>query len=126
LIQKSSTKRDFHQRQTRKNSNDNKFSNDKNETNLGTYFGCGLPGHVVKDCHIIQKKAKKWKQKAKKEKQLKRAMTATWSDNDSSNSEVEEEQKENLCFMANEDQIQEEETDYESSDEIDHSKFFEY
>ena len=47
-------------------------------------------------------------------------MIATWSDNDSSRSEDKEEQKKNLCFMANEDLIQEEETEYESSDEVDY------
>jgi len=58
---------------------------------------------VVKDCPIIQKKAEKRKQKAKKE--FKRAMIAALSDSDSSESEDEEEQAENLCFMANEDQL---------------------
>jgi len=53
-------------------------------------------------------------------------MIAAWSDSDSSDSEDEEERKENLCFMANEDQIQEEETEYESSDQVDHSDFLEY
>ena len=33
---------------------------------------------------------------------------------------------ENLCFMANEDLSQEEETEYESSDEVDYSEFREY
>ena len=61
-----------------KNSKGNKFSS-KNETNLGPRFSCGLPGHVVKDCLIIQKKVEKMKQKAKKEKELKRAMIAVWS-----------------------------------------------
>jgi len=55
----SSSKRDD------KNSKDNKISN-KKETNLGSCFGCGLPGHVVKDFPILQKKAKKRRQKAKK------------------------------------------------------------
>jgi len=60
---------------------------------------------VEQDCPIIQKKAEKWKQKAKKEKQLKRAMIVTWSDSNSRKSEYEEERKENLCFMVNEDLI---------------------
>ena len=38
----------------------------------------------------------------------------------------EEEQVENLCFMVNEDLIQEEETEYESSDKVDYSEFLEY
>ena len=38
-------------------------------------------------------------------------MIAAWSDSDSSDSDDEEEQVENLCFMANEDLIQEEETE---------------
>jgi len=27
--------------------------NNNNEDNLGPYFSCGLPGHVVKDCPIL-------------------------------------------------------------------------
>ena len=50
----------------RNESKGNKISNYKNKTNLGPCFGCGLPGHVVKDCPILQKKAEKRKQKAKK------------------------------------------------------------
>jgi len=42
-----------------KNLKGNKFSANKNETDLGPYFGCGLPGHMVKDCSIIQKKTEK-------------------------------------------------------------------
>ena len=66
------------------------------------------------------------KQRAKKEKELKRAMIATWSDSDSSDSDDKEKQVENLCFMANEDEIQEDKTEYESSDEVDYSEFLEY
>ena len=113
-------------RRNEKISKGNKFSNDKNDTDLDSCFGCGSSRHVAKDCPVIQKKAEKWKQKAKKEKQLKRAMIATQSDSDSSESEDEKEQKENLCFMANEDLSQEEETEYKSSDEVDYSKFLEY
>ena len=40
-----------------------------------------------------------------------------------SDSDNKEEQVENLCFMANEDLIQEEKTQYESSDEVDYSEF---
>jgi len=87
-------------------------------------FSCGLPGHVVKDCSILQKKAKKRRQKAKKE--FKRAMIAAWSDSDSSKSEDEEEQPLSLCFMANENQTHNEETGYESSDEVDYSDLPEY
>ena len=107
-----------------KNSNSNKTSNNKNETNLDPCFGCGLPGHVVKDCSILQKKAKKRRQKAKKE--FKRAMIAAWSDSNSSESEDEEEQPLSLCFMANENQTHNEETGYESSDEVDYSDLLEY
>ena len=95
-------------RRNEKISKGNKFSNDKNDTNLGSCFGCGSPGHAVKDFPVIRKKAEKWKQKAKKEKQLKRAMIAAWSDSDSSDNDNEEEKVESLCFMANEDLSQEE------------------
>jgi len=70
---------------------------------MGPCFGCGLPGHIAKDCLILQKKVEKRKEKAKQE--FKRAMIATWSDSDSSDSENEEEQAENLCFMVKEGQI---------------------
>jgi len=111
---------------SKKNSKGNKLSANKNETDLGPCFGCGLPGHMVKDCPIIQKKAEKMKQRAKKEKEIRRVMIAAWSDSDSSDSDGEEEQVENLCFMANEDQIQEDETEYESLDKVDYSEFLEY
>ena len=109
-----------------KNSKGNKFSSNKNETNLGPCFSCGLPGHMVKAFPIIQKKAEKRKQKAKKKKELKRVMIAAWSDSDSSDCDDEEEQVENLCFLANEDLIQEEETEYESLDEVGYSDLLEY
>ena len=111
---------------SKKTSKGNKFSANKNETDLGPCFGCGLPGHMIKNCPIIQKKAEKMNQIAKKEKELKRAMIAAWSDSDSHDNDEEEEQVENLCFMANEDQIQEDETEYESSDEVDYFEFLEY
>jgi len=56
-----------------------KTSNNKHESNLDPYFGCGWLGHVVKDFPILQKKVEKRKQKAKKE--FKRV--AAWSDSDS-------------------------------------------
>ena len=52
---------------SKKTSKGNKFSANKNETDLGPCFGCRLPGHMVKDCPIIQKKAEKMKKRAKKE-----------------------------------------------------------
>jgi len=105
-----------------KSSKDNKPLDNKNESNLGPCFGCSLPGHVVKDCPILQKKVEKHKQKAKKE--FKKATIAAWSDSDSSNSENEE-QATNLFFMVNEDQVQEDETEYKSRDEVDCSDLLE-
>jgi len=122
LIPRSSTKGIFI-KERREKLKGNKTSN-KNETNLGPYFGSGLPGDVVKDCPILQKKAKKRRQKAKKE--FKRAMMAVWNDSDSSGSEDEEEQAVNLCFMANENQTHDEETQYESSNKVDYSDLLEY
>ena len=46
-------------------------------------------------------------------------MIAAQSDSDSSNSEDQEEKVANLCFMVNKVQVQEDETEYESSDEVD-------
>ena len=51
-----------------------KFLNNKNDSNLGPCFGCGLLGHIVKDCLVLQMKAEKRKYKAKKE--FKRTMIA--------------------------------------------------
>jgi len=38
-----------------------KFLNNTNDSNLGPCFGCGLPGHIVKDCPVLQMKAEKRK-----------------------------------------------------------------
>lgn len=51
-----------------------KFLN-KNDSNLGPCFGCSLPGHIVKDCLVLQMKVEKRKQKDKKE--FRKAMIAT-------------------------------------------------
>ena len=53
-------------------------------------------------------------------------MIAAWSDSDSSGSGDEEEQPLSLCFMENENQTHNEETDYESSNEVDYSDLLEY
>jgi len=49
-----------------KNSKGNKFSNNKNEPNFGPCFGCRLPGHVVQDSPIIQKKAENGSKRPRK------------------------------------------------------------
>ena len=51
---------------------------------------------------------------------------AAWGDSESSDSDDEEEQVANLYFMVNENQFQEDEIEYESSDEVDCSEFLEY
>jgi len=51
-----------------------KFLNNKNDSNLGPCFGCGLPGPILKDCLVLQMKVEKHKQKAKKE--FRKAMIA--------------------------------------------------
>jgi len=66
-----------------------KTSNNKNETNFDPCFGCALPGHIVTNCPIIQRKSNQQKQKAKKE--FKRAMVNIWSDSDLSESKDDEE-----------------------------------
>ena len=52
-------------------------------------FGCGLSEHVMRDRSILQKKAEKWKLKAK---EYKKALIATWSYRNASNSDDEEDQ----------------------------------
>ena len=96
-----------------------KFINNKNDSNLGPCFGCGLPGHIVKDCPVLQMKAEKRKHKAKKE--LKKAMIAAWSDSDSSDSDKKEVVA-NLPLMMNDVQ----ETKLEKFDEVDYSDLLEY
>ena len=117
-------KKRFSLKKKDKSSKGNKLSNNKNESNLGPCFSCDLPGHVMKDWPIIQKRVEKHKQKAKKE--FKKDIIATWSDSDSSDSDNEVEQVTNLCFMANEENVQEDKTKYESSDKVDYSNFLEY
>jgi len=96
-----------------------KFLNNKNDSNLGPCFGCGLSGHIAKDCPVLQMKAEKRKQKAKKE--FRKAMIAAWSDGDSNDNDKEEEVA-NLCLMANDVQ----ETEPEDLDEVDYSGLLEY
>jgi len=62
-------------KKNKKLSKGNKPLNNKNESNPPPCLSCGLPGHVVKNGPILQKKAKKLKQKAKEE--FKNAMIAT-------------------------------------------------
>jgi len=57
-------KKESSSKKNEKTSKVNKPLNNKNECNLGPCFGYGLPGHVVKDCLILQKKAEKCKQQA--------------------------------------------------------------
>ena len=96
-----------------------KFLNNKNDSNLGPCFGCGLPGHILKVCPVLQMNAENRKQKVKKE--FRKAMIAAWSDSDSSDSDKEEGMA-NLCLMANDIQ----ETESENLDEVDYSDLLEY
>ena len=45
---------------------------------------------------------------------------------DSTDSEDEEKQVANICFMVNEDQVQQDETEYESLDEVNYTNLLEY
>jgi len=53
-------------------------------------------------------------------------MTAAWSDSDSSYSEDKAEHVANLCFMVNENHVQEHKTKYESLDKVDYTYLLEY
>ena len=50
-----------------------KFFN-KDNTNVSSCYGCGMPGHSLKDCPLIQKVGEK---RTFKKKENKRAMIAT-------------------------------------------------
>ena len=49
-------KKGFSLKKNDKSSKGNALSNNKNKSNLGPCFGCGLLEHVMKDCPIIQKR----------------------------------------------------------------------
>ena len=66
-----------------------------------------------------------YKTEAKGQERIQESNDFAWSDSDSSDSE-DEEQGENLHFMVKEDQVQEVETEYESSVEVDCCDFLEY
>ena len=96
-----------------------KFSH-KDNTNVSSCYGCGMPGHLLKDCQLIQKKGES---RRFKKKDSKRAMIAAWSDSDTSESESDEEHTANICLMAK-DVKNDERFEYESTDEVDISALY--
>ena len=56
-----------------------------------------MPGHLLKDCLLIQKMGES---RRFKKKDNKRATIAARSDSDTSNSESDEEHNVNICLMA--------------------------
>ena len=71
-----------------------------------------MPGHLLKDCPLIQKMGEK---RRFKKKESKRAMIAAWSDSEASDSESDEEHTNNTCLMARD----EESSEHENTDEVD-------
>ena len=97
-----------------------KFLN-KDNTNIGSCYGCGMPSHLLKDQPLIQKMGKKRKLK---KKEIKRAMIAAQSDSKTSDSESDEEHTTNTCLMANDVQ-NDEQSEYESTEEVHISSLYE-
>jgi len=56
-------------------------------------------GHLLKDYPLIQKMGEQWRLKNKDKK---RAMIASWSDSETSESESDEEHPTNICFTTKE------------------------
>jgi len=65
----------------------------KNDTNVNPCYGYGMPGHMLKDCHLIQDRRK---MKFKTKTNNKKALIATWSDSEMSDSERDEKQVANI------------------------------
>ena len=77
--------------------------------------------HLLKDCPLIQNMGKS---RRFKKKDNKRAMIATWSDSETSDSKSNEEHTTNICVMAKEVQ-DDERSEYESTNEVDISALYE-
>ena len=93
----------------------------KDNTNVSSCYGCGMPGHLLKDCPLIQKMGES--QRFKK-KDNKRAQIATWSNSDTSDNESDEEHNANICLTTKEVQDNQR-SEYESTDEVDISALYE-
>ena len=85
-------------RRDERNPNGKFFS--KHYANQNTYYGCGLPSRMIKDCPNIKKKNERTRFKSKRED--KRAMVVTWSASDSFESESEADEIADICIMARE------------------------
>ena len=96
----------------RRNFRRDRFRNDQSRNNQITCFGCKQPGHIRTECPLNRE--------AKKDKKKKKAMVATWSDSDESSSDEEAEIniKANLCLMAKEDEVCDD--DLDDYDDIQH------
>ena len=82
-----------------------KFKKNKDTNDNPTCFKCNKPGHIKKDCPLMKSKGhfKNFNKFNKKKK----AFQATWDDSDSSSSDEEEAtETANICFMAQEDEVQ--------------------
>ena len=93
-----------------------KFVNKEN-ANITSCYGCGIPGHLLKDCPLIQKMGEK---RRFKKKENRKAMIAAWSDSETSESESDEEHTNNTCLMAKDG----ESSEHESMDEVDISGLY--
>ena len=94
-----------------------KFFN-KDNTNVSSCYDCGMSGHLLKDCPLIQKMGES---RRFKKKENRRAMIAAWSDSDTSESESDEEHNANICLMAREGQDHE----LENTNEVDMAALYE-
>ena len=88
-----------------------KFKKNKDTNDNPTCFKCNKPGHMKKDCPLMKSKGHfktfNKSNKFNKFNKKKKAFQATWDDSDSSSSDEEEAtETANICFMAQEDEVQ--------------------
>jgi len=96
-LRKKFNHKSFNQKGSTFKRNEKGKSYNKNETNVSACYGCGVPGHMLKDCPLLQKVGERRKFKRKKNK---KAMIAAESDSESSESDNYEEHVVNTCLMA--------------------------
>ena len=73
-LRKKFNHKSFNQKGSTFKRNEKGKSYNKNETNVSACYGCGVPGHMLKDCPLLQKVGERRKFKRKKNKKAMIAM----------------------------------------------------